>query len=118
VIGWLRSWWEEHQANRVRNIPDSYFMGYRRLAQTRADVIGQRCWNCRHAVAFRNWWCGIEGPCDWECCHIADELTKADLKAGYTRMMWLGLPDASSIGTTEDPVERLDGKRHLMKKEQ
>lgn len=88
-------------AQKVRHIPDSYFVGYRRLARTRSDIQGEHCWNCRHAIAHVSWWCDIGASykwagCKWEPCYVEDELTEADLKAGGSKNClmgrWLGLP--------------------------
>lgn len=87
------------EADRVRHIPDEYLSAcYRRLAPTRADVIGEHCWNCRHAVAYERWHCDLRADyrgrdCKWERCYVADEITPADLRAGLKDVGgWIGLP--------------------------
>lgn len=86
------------KAQQVRNIPNSYFKGYRRLAKSREDLGEQeKCWNCRNAVAYVTWHCELKGPCKWKECYVATELTKADLRAGQQLVGgWLGLPDDRS----------------------
>lgn len=89
--------WRRRKAQQVRTIPDSYFRGYRRLADTRAQIEehGNACWTCRHSVAYVAWHCDrLTMGCLYEPCHVADELTKADLKAGRRLVGgWVGLPD-------------------------
>jgi hypothetical protein len=80
------------RAQQKRTIPDSYFDGYRRLAETPDQVVGQHCHNCRHAVAYVSWWCDRKDlGRKWSRCHAATEITKADRRAGGDR--WIGLPD-------------------------
>ncbi len=81
-----------------RTVPDAYFRGIRRLAPTAAerDAYKGRCFTCKHAVAFRSWWCERYGenlPCEWSPCYARDEITKADFMYGARRTMWVGLPD-------------------------
>lgn len=89
--------WRRHKAQQMRTIPYYYFRGYRRLAQTRAqiDELGQECSTCRHAVAHVTWHCDRQdGGCAWQPCYVADELTRADLRAGQLLAGgWIGLPD-------------------------
>ena len=96
MLNELLGWWGRRKADKVRTVPDEYFLdGYRRLAPTASAVIGQKCWNCRHEVGYRTWWCDrADKPCKWERCYVADELTKADLRAGRKLVGgWIGLPD-------------------------
>lgn len=82
----------------VRNIPDSYFKGFRRLAKTRSEVTEQKCWTCKHAVAYRTWHCDLplSEPCKYEMCYIKDEISIDDYNAageeGKLFFKWLSLP--------------------------
>lgn len=83
------------KAGGERTIADSYFRGYRRLAPTASMAERGVCWTCKHAVGFVTWHCDLlfaRQPCQWERCYAADELSKADLKAGYKNARWIGLP--------------------------
>ena len=79
-----------------RNIPDSYFKGYRRLAPAKEDIKGEHCWNCQHAVCFHSWHCDLPREiCEWEQCYLETEISKADLKAGHNASSigrWVSLP--------------------------
>ena len=94
ILGYLRARFNLWRASRIRHIPDKYFVGYRRLALTANEVQGERCWNCRHAVAYVTWWCDrMPLGCEWERCYVAEELTAADVKVGWARSPgWVRLP--------------------------
>lgn len=89
--------WRRHKAQQVRTIPESYFRGYRRLADTRAQIeeLGRECSTCRRAVAFLTWHCDRrDAGCEYQPCYIADQLTRADLNAGkLIGRGWVRLPD-------------------------
>lgn len=93
----LRVVLDKMRADKLQHIPDGYLKGYRRLAPTAEDVIGEHCWNCRHVVGYVTWWCDLGAgyrskDCKWERCYAADELTKADLRAGQKNVGgWIGL---------------------------
>lgn len=86
----------------VRNIPDSYFTGYRRLANTRSEITEEKCWTCRHAIAYRTWHCDLKTKCSYQTCYIKDEISEDDYKAGIDPRnplfdKWLGLPPPKGI---------------------
>jgi hypothetical protein len=85
------------KAQKVRTNPHGYFSGYRRLAETASSITEEKCWTCRHAIAFVTWHCERKGECDYKRCYVKDEITKADFEAGenYKGLgvsRWCGLP--------------------------
>lgn len=107
LVGGIFSWLSARKSNRERHIENSYFKGYRRLAETASDVVGEHCFNCRHEVAYVTWHCDLgagfkDQACRWERCFVADELTTADLRAGQKIVGgWIGLPDKSPNAPVE-----------------
>lgn len=99
MIELIKIWWSRFKANRVRNIPNSYFKGYRRLADSIEDTERptlNKCSTCRHAVAYVTWHCDRKDGCKWERCYVKTELTKADLMAGHAQFpasRWIKLPE-------------------------
>lgn len=100
-IGNVKERIRKYKANRIRNIPDSYFRGYRRLAETEEEIkpFINTCNSCKHAVAFGGslWYCDLK-KCSYEPCHIRNQLTKADYNAGDKLVGgWVGLPPVQDV---------------------
>jgi hypothetical protein len=88
----IREILQERRKNKVRNIPDSYFDGGRRLADSVNQIVGKHCYNCKNAVAYVTWHCDVD-ECDWQPCYSRDQITKADYEAGNRLSMgWIELP--------------------------
>ena len=75
-----------------RKVSDNYLKGYRRLAYTGDKIEKNKCWCCRHAVAYVTWWCELD-KCEWQPCYNINELNKRDYRAGCKWVGgWTGLP--------------------------
>lgn len=99
LIDSIKSWWEHHKADQVRTIPDSYFRGVRRLAESVEETEQpwlNKCSTCRHAIGHRSWHCDrLREGCKWERCYVKTELSNADYKAGIKFSpyeSWIRLP--------------------------
>lgn len=94
----------KQKADLVRNIPDSYFGGYRRLAETEEEIkpFLNTCSSCKHAICYMNWYCdlGVNSECEYEPCYTRDKITLADYMAGYRAPWdrnWIGLPSNQEV---------------------
>jgi hypothetical protein len=70
-----------------RNLPRSYFKGYRRIAKDYHVIEAEKCWCCKHQIAYVTWHCELKGKCNWERCYVMSELTKADKLSGGNKML-------------------------------
>jgi hypothetical protein len=74
-----------------QKIPEGYLRGYRRLCNTASEVTENKCWTCKHAIAFVTWHCEKE-KCEYERCYSEDEISKIDLYSGKLKGHWLEIP--------------------------